>query len=32
VVRARIEDADEYDLFGEALEKVPFRSPVPTFG
>ena len=32
VVRVRIEDADEYDLYGEALEVVAWKPNVLTFG
>ena len=32
IVRVVIEDADEYDLFGEVVELVPFSSPVPQLG
>jgi ribosomal protein S12 methylthiotransferase len=32
IVRVRIEDADEYDLYGEALEVVAWKPNVLTFG
>ncbi len=32
IVRVRIEDADEYDLFGEALEVMAWKPNVLTFG
>ncbi len=32
VVRARVEDADEYDLFGEVTALVPYAGPVPQMG
>ncbi|MFD1731486.1 30S ribosomal protein S12 methylthiotransferase RimO [Deinococcus malanensis] len=32
IVRARIEDSDEYDLFGEVVEKPEWRPNVPQLG
>ena len=32
IVRARVEDADEYDLFGEVTEMVPWAPKVPQLG
>jgi SSU ribosomal protein S12P methylthiotransferase (EC 2.-.-.-) len=32
IVRARIEDSDEYDLFGEVIEKPEWKPNVPQLG